>query len=74
MSSSTLYASLQVTETYLYFYKGMWDMECLLNENLHKDLTPPLPQNSYFVYCVLFCPILSLICEGIVSFLIKQNY
>ena len=53
MSSSTLYASLQVTETYLYFYKGMWDMECLLNENLHKDLTPPKQ-----LFCLL-CTFLS---------------
>ena len=63
MSSSTLYASLQVTETYLYFYKGMWDMECLLNENLHKDLTPPLPHSpktvilSIVYFFVLYFPL-----------------
>ena len=51
MSSSTLYASLQVTETYLYFYKGMWDMECLLNENLHKDC----PKNVLSFNQLHFC-------------------
>ena len=55
MSSSTLYTSLHSNWNLfeLTLYKGMWDMECLLNGKSHKDLT-----SQKQLFC-LFCTFLS---------------